>query len=62
MFRHLVCDGRAVRPTPRGNAVRKQADVPAYIDGFMVVGFTVIAGLLLRLLLSAPPAQPASER
>jgi MFS transporter, DHA2 family, multidrug resistance protein len=39
-------------------AVRKQAYVLAYNDGFMIVGFTVIAGLLLMLLLRAPPVRP----
>jgi MFS transporter, DHA2 family, multidrug resistance protein len=43
------------------DAVRKQAYVLAYIDGFMVVGFAVIAGLLLMLLLRAPPAQSGPQ-
>jgi hypothetical protein len=38
--------------------VQHQAYVLAYIDGFMFLGFTVIVGLLLMLLLRDPPAQP----
>jgi MFS transporter, DHA2 family, multidrug resistance protein len=37
-------------------AVQNQAYVLAYIDGFMVLGFAVIAALLLMLLLRDPPA------
>src|SRR5580704_15640054 len=37
-------------------AVQNQAYVLAYIDGFMVLGFTVIGALLLMLLLRDPPA------
>jgi DHA2 family multidrug resistance protein len=40
------------------DAVQKQAYVLAYIDGFMVLGFSVIGVLLLMLLLRTPPAQP----
>jgi DHA2 family multidrug resistance protein len=40
------------------SAVRKQSFVLAYIDGFMILGFAVIAALLLMLLLRNPPAQP----
>jgi MFS transporter, DHA2 family, multidrug resistance protein len=40
-------------------AVRSQADVLAYIDGFMFLGFAVIGALLLMLLLRDPPAQTA---
>ena len=40
------------------DAVQKQAFVLAYIDGFMVLGFSVIGVLLLMLLLRTPPAQP----
>jgi len=29
----------------------------AFVDGFMILGFSVIAGLLLMLLLRSPPAQ-----
>jgi MFS transporter, DHA2 family, multidrug resistance protein len=45
-------------------AVQSQAYVLAYIDGFMVVGFAVIAVLLLMLLLRDPPAQlaPGAKR
>jgi len=39
-------------------AVRSQSYVLAFIDGFMVLGFAVIAGLLLMLLLRTPPVQP----
>jgi MFS transporter, DHA2 family, multidrug resistance protein len=38
-------------------AVRDQANVLAYIDSFMVLGFAVIGALLLMLLLRDPPAQ-----
>jgi MFS transporter, DHA2 family, multidrug resistance protein len=38
-------------------AVRSQANVLAYIDGFMIIGFAVIGALLLMLFLRAPPAQ-----
>jgi DHA2 family multidrug resistance protein len=37
-------------------AVEKQANVLAYIDGFMILGFAVIGALLLMLLLRDPPA------
>ncbi len=43
-------------------AVRKQSYVLAYIDGFMILGFSVIMGLLLMLLLRAPPPRPDSGR
>ena len=43
------------------SAVRKQSFVLAYIDGFMILGFTVIAALLLMLLLRDPPAQPLAQ-
>jgi DHA2 family multidrug resistance protein len=39
-------------------AVQAQANVLAYIDGFMVLGYSVIGALLLMLLLRAAPAQP----
>jgi MFS transporter, DHA2 family, multidrug resistance protein len=39
------------------HAVQKQSLVLAYIDGFMFMGFAVIAALLLMLLLRDPPAQ-----
>ena len=39
-------------------SVRSQANVLAYIDGFMIIGFAAIGALLLMLLLRAPPAQP----
>jgi hypothetical protein len=38
-------------------SVRDQANVLAYIDSFMVLGFAVIGVLLLRLLLRDPPAR-----
>jgi MFS transporter, DHA2 family, multidrug resistance protein len=38
-------------------SVRDQANVLAYIDSFMVLGFAVIGALLLMLLLRDPPAQ-----
>jgi MFS transporter, DHA2 family, multidrug resistance protein len=38
-------------------AVRNQSYVLAFIDGFMILGFAVIAGVLLMLLLRTPPAQ-----
>jgi MFS transporter, DHA2 family, multidrug resistance protein len=39
-------------------AVRNQSYVLAFVDGFMILGFGVIAGLLVMLLLRTPPAQP----
>jgi DHA2 family multidrug resistance protein len=39
-------------------AVQGQANVLAYIDGFMILGCAVIGALLLMLLLRAPPARP----
>jgi MFS transporter, DHA2 family, multidrug resistance protein len=46
------------------HAVQSQAYVLAFIDGFMIVGFAVIAVLLLMLLLRDPPAQlaPGAKR
>jgi MFS transporter, DHA2 family, multidrug resistance protein len=38
------------------DAVRNQAYVLAFIDGFMVLGFAVIGVLLLMLFLRVPPA------
>jgi MFS transporter, DHA2 family, multidrug resistance protein len=38
-------------------SVQNQADVLAYIDGFMFLGFAVIGALLLMLFLRDPPAQ-----
>jgi DHA2 family multidrug resistance protein len=38
-------------------SVQDQANVLAYIDGFMVFGFAVIVALLLMLLFRNPPAQ-----
>jgi DHA2 family multidrug resistance protein len=52
----LAAHGRATALLAR--AVQHQAYVLAYIDGFMFLGFTVIVGLLLMLLLRDPPAQP----
>src|ERR1700681_3985173 len=40
------------------HAVQSQANVPAYIDGFMVIGFATIGVLLLTLLLRKPPGLP----
>jgi MFS transporter, DHA2 family, multidrug resistance protein len=39
-------------------SVQDQANVLAYIDGFMVLGFAVIGALLMMLLLRNPPANP----
>jgi DHA2 family multidrug resistance protein len=39
-------------------AVQAQANVLAYIDGFMVIGFATIGVLLLMLLLRRPPGLP----
>ena len=39
-------------------AVQGQANVLAYIDGFMILGCAVIDALLLMLLLRTPPAKP----
>jgi DHA2 family multidrug resistance protein len=39
-------------------AVQTQANVLAYIDGFMVIGFAAIGVLLLMLLLREPPGLP----
>jgi len=39
--------------------LRRQAYVLAYIDGFMIMGVGVIAGLLLMIFLRSPPASPA---
>jgi DHA2 family multidrug resistance protein len=41
-------------------AVRRQAYVLAFIDGFMILGFATIAGLLLMLFLRTPPPQENS--
>jgi hypothetical protein len=41
-------------------AVQSQANVLAYIDGFMLLGFAAIGALLLMLTLRDPPAQPLS--
>ena len=63
--------GRSVGP-PDANAratallahsVQIQANVLAYIDGFMIIGFAVIGMLLLMLLLRTPAGEPdAPER
>jgi len=37
------------------HSVQMQANVLAYIDGFMIIGFAVIGMLLLMLLVRAPP-------
>src|SRR5271154_5385479 len=37
------------------HAVQNQANVLSYIDGFMLLGFTVIGALLLMLVLKDPP-------
>ncbi|HME25387.1 MAG TPA: hypothetical protein VKI44_29340, partial [Acetobacteraceae bacterium] len=39
------------------HSVQNQANVLAYIDGFMIIGFAVIGMLLLMLLLRSPPPQ-----
>ena len=39
-------------------SVAAQANVLAYIDGFMVIGFASIGVLLLMLLLRQPPGLP----
>jgi MFS transporter, DHA2 family, multidrug resistance protein len=39
------------------HSVQNQANVLAYIDGFMVLGYAVIGVLLLMLLLRAPPVR-----
>ena len=36
--------------------VQNQANVLAYIDGFMIIGFVALGALLLMLLLPTPPA------
>jgi hypothetical protein len=38
--------------------VQSHANVLAYIDGFMIIGFALIGVLLLMLLLRAPPVNP----
>ncbi len=40
------------------DAVKTQANVLAYIDGFMVIGFAAIGVLLLMLFLREPPGLP----
>ena len=40
------------------DAVRTQAYVLSYIDGFMVIGFAAIGALLLMLFLREPPGLP----
>jgi MFS transporter, DHA2 family, multidrug resistance protein len=40
------------------HAVQNQANVLSYIDGFMLLGFSALGGLLLMLLLKDPPARP----
>jgi DHA2 family multidrug resistance protein len=40
------------------DAVRTQANVLAYIDGFMVIGFAAIGVLLMMLFLREPPGLP----
>ena len=47
-------DAHARAITLLARTVQRQAYVQAYIDGFMIVGFAVIAVLLLMLLLRAP--------
>jgi DHA2 family multidrug resistance protein len=65
-YAHAVA-GRSVGQ-PEANAratallarsVQAQANVLAYIDGFMVFGIAVIGALLLMLLLRSPPVQPS---
>jgi DHA2 family multidrug resistance protein len=58
--------GRSVGQTEAGaratallaRSVQGQANVLAYIDGFMILGFAAIGALLLMLLLRTPPARP----
>jgi MFS transporter, DHA2 family, multidrug resistance protein len=52
---NAVANARATALLAR--AVQDQANVLAFIDGFMCVGFAVIGALLLMLLLRDPPAQ-----
>ena len=40
------------------HSVQNQADVLAYIDGFMIIGFAVVGMLLLMLLLRTPGGEP----
>ncbi len=54
---NAVANARATALLAR--AVQDQANVLAFIDGFMCVGFAVIGALLLMLLLRDPPAQKA---
>ena len=42
------------------HAVQGQANVLAYIDGFMVIGFGAIGVLLLMLILREPPPQSSA--
>jgi hypothetical protein len=42
--------------------VQNQANVLAYIDGFMIIGFAVIGALLLMLLLRTPPDTRRRDR
>jgi DHA2 family multidrug resistance protein len=57
--------GRAVGPPDAdaratallAHSVQNQANVLAYIDGFMIIGFAVIGTLLLMLLLRSPAPQ-----
>src|SRR5262249_36097245 len=47
------------------HAVQTQANVLAYIDGFMLLGYAVFGALLLMLFLRDPPAHaliPAAMR
>lgn len=45
----------------RDLAVQSQANVLAYIDGFIILGFAVIGGLLVLPLLRTPPAPQQPE-
>jgi DHA2 family multidrug resistance protein len=41
-------------------AVQREANVLSYVDGFALIGFTVVGSLLLMLLLSPAPSQDTS--
>ena len=50
--------GECARNRLLAQSVADQANVLAYIDGFMVIGFAAIGVLLLMLLLRQPPGLP----
>ena len=56
-------EARARATALLARSVQTQANVLAYIDGFMVIGFAVIGVLLMMLLLRNPPTlSGTSER